>query len=197
MTMDNGMDYKKMVRQKTAKPLMWIGMASIVMFFGGLTSAVIVEYGKGTWAGFELPIEFWLSTAVIVLSSVAFVWSINQAKKDRLPQLKAGLSATLFLGLGFMVLQLLGWANLTAQGLFFTGPGHETSSSYFFVLTWAHFAHAIGGIVSLIWILVKANRNKYDSKNLLGLQVSATYWHFLGGLWIYLFVFLNYINQNF
>ena len=190
-------EIKREMRERSAKPLLWIGMASIVMFFGGLTSAVIVKHGEGGWQGFELPLAFWVSTAIIIVSSITFNWALSSAKKDQQTMLKNGVALTLVLGIGFVISQFMGWGVLKDQGIYFTGKTQQASGSYFLVLTWAHFAHLIGGIISLIVVLVNSSRGKYNSKNLLGLQLSATYWHFLGGLWIYLFLFLNFINQNF
>ena len=190
-------EIKKDMRAKSAKPLLWIGMASIVMFFGGLTSAVIVKHGEGDWQGFELPLPFWISTVIIILSSIAFNLALSAAKKDQQANIKKAIGATLLLGVAFMITQFMGWGTLKDQGIYLTGKTQQASGSYFLVLTWAHFAHLIGGIISLIVVFVNSSKDKYNSKNLLGLQLSATYWHFLGGLWIYLFIFLNFINQNF
>jgi cytochrome c oxidase subunit 3 len=196
MTLNNKELIKKDIRQRTARPLLWIGMGSIVMFFGGLTSAVIVSSGGGGWQGFEFPFPFWVSTVVILLSSATFQWAISLTKKDRLPQMKTPMVITLALGILFMISQLMGWRVLVDQGIYFTGSDYSAAASFFYVLTWAHFAHAIGGIISLIVVTAKSFKNSYNSKNLLGLQLSVTYWHFLGGLWIYLLIFLSYINQN-
>ena len=188
MVLDNTTEERKRnIRNRTAKPL----------FFGGLTSAVIVQQGGGGWFNFELPVPFLISTIVIALSSVSYIMAISLAKQNKIAALKIFIGLTLLLGITFMVTQFLGWRSLMGQGLYFTGPGHHTSASYFYVLTWAHLAHTIGGIISLGVVFVKSLREIYNSKNLLGLQLSATYWHFLGALWVYLFLFLNYINQNF
>lgn len=187
---------KAEIRKRTAKPLLWIGMGSIVMFFGGLTSAVIVKWGEGGWMGFDFPMPFWISTAVIVLSSFTFQYAISLTKQDKLQQMKTPMLLTLGLGVVFMITQLMGWRALVDQQIYFTGSEHAAAASFFYVLTWAHFAHAVGGIISLIVVTVKSFKSSYNSKNLLGLQLSVTYWHFLGGLWIYLFIFLSFINQN-
>ena len=68
------------LKQKTAMPLLWIGMVSIVMLFAGLTSAVIVSKGSKVWETFELPSSFLISTLSIVFSSATFWYAIRSVK---------------------------------------------------------------------------------------------------------------------
>ncbi len=184
---------KELKRQKVAKPLLWFGMASIVMLFAGLTSAVIVRKGDGNWLEFELPSMFLNSTAVILLSSITLIYAYLMARKDKLQALKLGLSVTLLLGVLFVVFQLIAYGQLYEGGIFMTGPGHNASGSFLYIISWVHIAHLIGGIISLVVVLFNAFREQYNSKNLLGLQLCSIYWHFLGALWIYLYVFFNVI----
>ena len=107
--------------------------------------------------------------------------------------LKNGVFITLLLGIGFAVLQFVGWNQLTSQGVFFAGSASTAAGSYLYVLTGLHLAHMLGGLISLVVVYVKSVRSAYNSDNLLGLQLSSTYWHFLTGLWVYLYIFLNFI----
>ena len=70
----------------------------------------------------------------------------------------------------------------------------NSASSFLYVLSGLHVLHLLGGIVALIVVLVNAMGNKYSSENYVGLKICSTYWHFLGGLWVYLFLFLYFIN---
>ncbi len=70
----------------------------------------------------------------------------------------------------------------------------NTSSSYLYVLTGVHIAHLGGGLLALLVVLVNALRQKYNSEDSVGLEICATYWHFLDGLWVYLFFFLMLIK---
>src|SRR5690554_1005933 len=178
-------------RNRVAKPLLWFGMISMVMLFAGLTSAVIVRKGDGNWIHYELPDAFIWSSIVIFISSITFILAIRFAKKDQLSKMKGSLSITFLLGLLFVFFQFEGYEALYNQGVYFTGKGHNASGSYLYIISWAHLAHLAGGIISLLIVLFNAFKGKYNSKKLLGLQLSSTYWHFLGGMWIYLYLFFR------
>ncbi len=70
----------------------------------------------------------------------------------------------------------------------------NTASGYLYVLTALHFIHVLAGIFVLLVVLFNAYRNKYSSENPLGMELAGIYWHFLGGLWVYLFIFLLFIR---
>ena len=188
-----GKDYKAEMMRKTRMPLIWIGIASIVMLFAALTSAVIVSKSSREWMTFELPSSFMISTVVIMLSSLTYWWAYKGAKADKNNQLKNGVWATLILGLTFAALQINGWNHMVDQGIFFAGASSTISGSYIYAISGLHLAHLIGGLVSLGIVYFKASRKRYSANNLLGLQASTTYWHFLDVLWVYLYLFLNFI----
>lgn len=179
-------------KQKSRKPLLWIAQVSIVMLFASLTSAVVVKKNDADWLQFEIPMQFFWSTMLIILSSLSFVWASVAVRKNQLNNVKAAIGLTLLLGLAFAWLQFQGWDALVDQGVYFTGPKSSAAGSFFYVLTLAHLFHLIGGIISLIVVFFKSVFEKYNSKNFLGLQLSSIYWHFLDALWIYLFIFLKY-----
>jgi cytochrome c oxidase subunit 3 len=192
VTMDN-INYKHEVKKKTSKPLLWVGIVSIVMFFGGLTSAVVVSQGGGGFINIALPQAFTLSTVVILLSSVLFHLGLTATKKGNNQLAKFSILGTLVLGLLFVYTQYMGWQTLFENGVYAVGSQSTQESSYLYLLTALHVAHLVGGLVSLIIVLVKTLKSKYTTDNYLGVQVSITYWHFLGGLWLYLFLFLKYV----
>ena len=68
-----------MKEQKTRihphKFTLWVGLASIVMMFAGLTSAYLIKRNLSNWITFDLPLIFWYSTAVIIISSITVMLS--------------------------------------------------------------------------------------------------------------------------
>ncbi len=70
----------------------------------------------------------------------------------------------------------------------------NTSSGYLYVLTVLHFVHVLAGIIVLLVVLFNAYSNKYSSENPVGMELASIYWHFLDGLWVYLFFFLLFIR---
>lgn len=188
MAMENGSaDVKP--RIPSAKIVLWIGLASIVMLFAGLTSGYIVRQAEGNWKFFEVPMAFYVSTGIILLSSITMHLGVMAVKKDRLQEVKRMLVLTLLLGAAFVFAQFLGWMALIREGVYFVDKT-TPSGSFFYVITGLHLAHLAFGLLGLIVTSVKAIRERYSSENYLGISLCATYWHFLDGLWIYLFVFL-------
>jgi len=118
-------------------------------------------------------------------------WAVFSIKNNRKTHLLWALMSTLFLGLMFAYFQWKGWGELVDSGVFFIG---NPSGSFFYVLTGLHLAHIVSGLLSLIWVLVKALTGKYHSGNYLGVRNAGIYWHFLDILWVYLFLFLLFIR---
>ncbi len=185
-------------RQGAAKPLLWIGMASMFMAFAGLASGYIVSRSslleRENWLEFALPNYFYYSTAVILLSSLSMVFALQAARKNDSNKLTTALTITLVLGLTFGVLQVLGWQSLYAGGIFFTGEGSNPAGSWVYAITSFHLAHMIGGIVTLLVTLIKASMGKYANGAILGVELAAIFWHFLDLVWICLFLFLLFIR---
>ncbi|MBK9319662.1 MAG: cytochrome c oxidase subunit 3 [Bacteroidetes bacterium] len=171
------------------KILLGIGIASIIMLFAGLTSGYIVRQAEGNWKFFEIPSAFYISSVIILLSSVTMHLALRAAKRDQFQEIKTFLIITLGLGLAFVFTQFIGWNELIKNGVHFVDKT-TPSGSFFFALSGLHLAHIAFGILGLIITGAKSIREKYNSSNYLGISLCAIYWHFLDGLWIYLFVFL-------
>ena len=162
----------KIAERKVAKPLLYIGIVSIVMLFAGLTSAYVVRADNGNWLVFELPSVVILSTAIIITSSLTMLTSQFAIKKDN---------------------QMEAWKELTAQKIFFVGKYANASGSFLYIIALVHLFHMLGGLIALSVSLTKSLLKKYSSADYLGIELTAIYWHFLDLLWVYLFLFLyNY-----
>jgi len=184
----------KAAQRKASKPLLWVGIVSIVMLFAGLTSAYVVRADNGNWLIFNLPDIFFISTAIIITSSITLYLALRMAKKNNQTGMILGLLATFTLGIAFTFTQFEGWKELTAKGIVVAGKYSNASGSFLYVLTGLHLAHLAGGLISLLVTLVKGLRRKYNAENTLGLELCSIYWHFLDILWVYLFLFLYYIR---
>ncbi len=181
---------KRITREKVAKPLLYISMVGMLMIFASLTSAYIVRQKKGDWLNFELPQMFYISTAIIIISSVSINWALAAAKKNDFKSVKWATLTTLLLGIAFTITQFQAWGALVDQKVFFAGKYSNASGSFLYVLTGLHLAHLFGGIIAVFVVWIKSIQQKYNSENLLGIRLCAIFWHFLDLLWIYLFVFL-------
>lgn len=185
---------KKITRAKVAIPLLWLSIVAMIMIFGSLTSAYVVSRGKGGWLQFELPQLFYVSTAIILISSVTMNWTLSAARKNNLKHIKIGAFITLLLGGAFIICQFKAWGELVDQKVFFAGKSSSGSGSYLYALTGLHLVHLIFGIFALMVVLVKSLGEKYNPENLLGIRLCAIFWHFLDALWIYLFLFLLFVR---
>jgi cytochrome c oxidase subunit 3 len=170
------------------KFILWLIIVTIVMLFASLTSAYIVRQSDGNWLRFDLPQVFWFTSAIILLSSFTMHSALRSARKDSIRNIRLFLSVTLGLGIIFLAGQYYSWIQLIGQDIYFVG---NPSGSFLYVLTGLHAVHLISGIVFLSVVLIGSLKYKIHSRNLIPIEMCATYWHFLGGLWIYLFIFLN------
>lgn len=189
----NEVDFQAEKRKKVMKPLLWFGMVSIVMTFAGLTSAVIVRKGDGVWMDYEIPSMFFVSSIIAVISSVFMIVSLVFAKKNNQQMLKTMLGLTLLAGAAFIFTQFVGYSQLIENGVFLAGPSSNPAGSFLYLISGLHLLHLVGGIIALLIVIFNAIKGRYNSENLLGLQVCSTYWHFMGGMWIYLYVFFRTI----
>jgi cytochrome c oxidase subunit III len=181
--------------EEASKPLamhpkkfaLWIFIASVLMIFAALTSAYIVRQADGNWMMFDLPDSFWITSAIILASSGTMHWAYLAAKRDNLGGTKLAISITTVLGLAFLIGQYVAWGDLVKRNVYFVG---NPSGSFVYVLSGLHGLHIVGGVIFLLIVLVATFRFKVHAKSLDQIEMCATYWHFLDGLWLYLFVFL-------
>ena len=181
-------------KKKSAKPMLWVSMISMVMFFAGLTSAYVISMRRDDWVTFELPDAFYISTLLIILSSITIIISQNLIKKDKRELSIAFLLITFALGIAFVWQQYAGFEDLRNAGLFFTGPTSTVSTSFIIGITLMHAFHVFAGIIVLLVVIYNHFKYKYTSNDLLGLELGAIFWHFIDVLWIYLFFFFYFIR---
>lgn len=181
----------QMLRVNPKKFTLWLFIVSIVMIFISMTSAYVVKRSDGDWLIFDLPEALLYSTFMIVASSITMHWAVISAKSDSISNLKIGLGLTFGLSIAFLLTQFYGWNQLVDRDVYFVG---NAAGSFIYVLTGLHAFHLISGIIFLIIVLISAYKYKVHSRNMLQIEMCSTYWHFLGGLWVYLFLFLSLYN---
>jgi cytochrome c oxidase subunit III len=171
----------------------WLGLASVAMLFFALTSAYILrQYNSLTsdtpdWNPIQIPSALWISTAVILLSSISFEIARRALRKNLYERFKSWISITTVLGFAFLIGQVIAWRQLASQGIYLKSNPH---SSFFYLLTALHALHLLGGLMVLSYVMVSALRLRIGMKKRLTVEVTSLYWHFMDGLWIYLFVLL-------
>ncbi|WP_171032335.1 cytochrome c oxidase subunit 3 [Polaribacter aestuariivivens] len=181
-------------KKKSAKPMLWVSMISMVMFFAGLTSAYVISMQRDDWVSFDLPNAFHISTFLIVASSITLFLSQKFLKQDKRQLSLILVVATLILGIGFIWQQYVGFNQLKSIGLFFTGPESTVSTSFIIGITFMHVLHLLAGIIVLFVVIYNHFKYKYTPNNMLGFELGAIFWHFVDILWIYLFFFFYFIK---
>ncbi len=225
---------------RSKKMLLYLTIFSICMFFAGLTSAVIVIQADTFWVEFTLPRAFYVSTAIILISSLTGNLAVRAAKASQYGRLTKMLGMTLLLGLAFGVSQFVGYSQMIQKGYHvvgniehvegeygkdhvFTYKGEQLekengkfylpqdrqrtnplneelnaqqnhASAFVYVITGAHGLHLLGGIFYLLSLLFKSFKKRFDASNNIKVRLGITYWHFLGGLWIFLLSFFLFIH---
>lgn len=181
-------------KKKSAKPMLWIAMISMVMFFAGLTSAYVISMKRDDWVSFDLPNAFYVSTFLIVLSSITLIFSQRFLKSNKRTLSLVLLVVTFILGILFIWQQYIGFNQLKSIGLFFTGPESTVSTSFIIGITFMHILHLLAGVIVLLVVIYNHFKYKYNPQDLLGFELGAIFWHFVDVLWIYLFFFFYFIR---
>jgi cytochrome c oxidase subunit 3 len=171
---------------------MWIAVASILMLFMALTSAYVFRAAVSGWQDLRTPPLLWVSTGVILASSFTFALARKGLGRDDGAAYRRWLGLTLALGVAFLACQLLAWRGLIAQGVYLASSPH---SSFFYLLTALHGLHLAGGIVGLSYLLLRAGRGARGGeeervakvRRRAAVDAVGIYWHFMDGLWVYLF----------
>lgn len=171
---------------------MWVALAAILMMFTALTSAYIVRAASGNdWRPIAMPQILLMSTALIVASSGTLEVARRKLKAAFEDSYKHWLLLTTALGLAFVGSQLLAWRQLVGQGVYVASNPH---SSFFYLLTATHGVHLLGGLMALVYLRFRTRRTERDEQALAKRHAVADavtlYWHFMDGLWIYLFLLL-------
>ena len=180
--------------RRARKMMLLFSLLSITMTFAGLTSAYIVSKARPDWLkDFELPDYFIISTLIILASSITMWLAKKNVKKKLVSKTSFWIAITFSLSIFFFLSQFLGFQELINKGYYFTGAQSTVTTSFLYVLALLHLVHVFAGVIVLIVVFVN-NKNKKYNYETLGFELAETFWHFLGFLWLYLFVFLYFFR---
>lgn len=178
-----------------SRVITWFLLLIVLMTFGGMIGAyVVISTNKAAeWRPFDLPIQIWISTTIILLSSISYHFAKSAVDNNRHSQTQKWLITTTVLGAMFISSQLLVWLALVERGFYMAGNPY---AGFFYILTGVHAIHVIGGIIALGAILLRSwyptsNKNELAYRQNLARSV-GWYWHFMGCLWIALFLLLGF-----
>ena len=192
---DNDGDRLELFVPNKARVFTWFLLIVVLMTFGGLCAAYIVTATNKAveWHPFDLPIQVWISTSIIIISSLVYHRGKVALDNFDQPRARRWLTATSALGSTFISSQLLAWLELNQRGLYFSGNPY---AGFFYILTAVHALHVLGGIVALGSVVIGTWHEIYSEARWKRLQslgeVVGWYWHFMGGVWLVLFILLGF-----
>lgn len=165
----------------TAKIGLGIFLAVVGALFALFASAYFMRMEFVDWQTPPLPRVIWLSTALLIASSIALHISVvsvrnGEIESTRLALVTGGLTALAFLG-G----QLLAWRELSAGGYLLET---NAANGFFYLMTGMHGLHIIGGLFGLAVTTRKAWSTPKDDQLRLNVELCAMYWHFLLFIWV-------------
>jgi len=176
--------------------MLWMGVIGSSLLFASIFIIYLIRVHHENGHFIALPDMFWLSTLVILFSSITLHEANLAFAQERFLHYRVFLGSTFLLGVTFMLLQISGWLELIEGGVFI---GRNTSVAFIYLLTGLHLLHILAGVVYLSILFRKAvkNRTYIDSfiysvnpPNRLRLKLMTRYWHFVDALWLVVFIFL-------
>ncbi len=172
------------------KLLMYIGIGSMTMMFAGWISAYMVRQGQGRWEDIQLPSAFYISTALILLSSVTVHFAVKGFQKKNMGQYKGMLIATVVLGLLFIMFQINGFTTMYNE-MDIKLNANNAAGEFTYVIPFVHGLHVVGGVLALLVVFllnfIRSRKGVYKST---GIEIAAIFWHFVDALWLFIFIFL-------
>lgn len=197
MDLTEGTRQEKTARSK--KMMLWFGIGSLIMSFSALISAFIVSSkqrkDKDWLSSYDLPNAFYISVGIILLSSLTFILAKKALKQNNRQITTVWLLVTLVLGIGFVFSQIEGFRQIIQAGYNFTGPTSNITMSYIYLIALVHIMHVIAGLICILVVIYNHFKQKYNTNNMLGLELAANFWHFVDLLWLVLFLFLYFFRD--
>jgi cytochrome c oxidase subunit 3 len=170
-----------------AKTALWVFLAIATSLFTLFVSAYAMRLGLADWTPLPRPRLLMLNTALLVGASLAMQWTVHAARRAERDQVRRGLWASGLLTFGFLAGQLFVWKQLNDAGYFVSS---SAATSFFYLLTAVHGLHVLGGLVAWVRASARAWRDPDQASIRLGIELCATYWHYLLAVWLVLYALL-------
>jgi cytochrome c oxidase subunit 3 len=171
----------------TAKLAITLLIVSLASMFAAVAFLWVFRLRDRLNFVFKSPDILWLSTFLILASSVTFVLAVRAIRRDDQKGLRRNMYLTAILGGLFVVSQLVAWGQLINAGVY---AQNNPFSGLFYVMTGVHAFHVLIGLVWLGFIISLMNRSAFTSKKHLAISLSASYWHLMDAVWIVFFILL-------
>jgi len=170
-----------------AKTGLWVFLAVVTSLFALFISAYSMRLSFPDWTPLPRPRLLMLNTAVLVLASLAMAWTVRAARRADLPRVRSRLLLSGLLTMGFLVGQLIVWKQLVDAGYFVSA---SAATAFFYLFIALHGVHVLGGMVAWARAVRRVRPGADGDRIRLGVELCATYWHFLLAVWLVLYVLL-------
>lgn len=165
------------------KTMMAVFLVAVIVLFLTLTLLFMSRGELSTQFPFEMPVWAWVGLIILGISSFFLEKSRSELKAHRFDSSLFWLRITAILGLVFIGTQIAFFGDLAGQNILI---GQNNGGGYLYILTGLHGTHVLAGCLVLV-LTMRAIRKRPDShKTPLTFSVGSFFWHFLGGLWVYL-----------
>jgi len=171
-----------------AKTALWVFLAVATSLFTLFISAYAMRLSFADWSPLPQPRLLMLNTAVLVCASLAMEWTVHAAQGAELVRVRRRLVGAGLLTMGFLAGQLIVWKQLIDAGFFVTA---SAATAFFYLFTAVHGVHVLGGLVAWARAVLRVLRQREDADRIrLGVELCATYWHYLLAVWLVLYALL-------
>ena len=177
------------LREDQVRLGLWMFLATVTMLFAAFTSAYVVRRSGSDWRPVALPPILWLNTLILAGSSLAVEAANRSGLRGRWRQAMVAMMSALASGVAFLLGQFAAWRQMVAAGVYLPSSPH---SSFFFMLTGAHALHLVAALVVLVWgAMATRSGNRAPREWAAQMGICRTFWHYLGGVWVFLFALLS------
>jgi len=169
---------------------LYVLLAASTMLFAAFTSAMVVRRGLGDdWVSMPKPPILLVNTGILLASSVALEVARRALRAGGRAKFNGWWTAGTALGMLFLAGQAVAWNQLNSASVLIS---NNPSNSFFYVLTVSHAVHLLGGVSALFYVDIQALRLSLGPAKRTAIDISAIFWHFLDGLWLYLMVLIYF-----
>jgi cytochrome c oxidase subunit 3 len=170
-----------------AKTALWVFLGVATSLFVLFVSAYAMRLALADWTPLPRPRLLMLNTALLVGASLAMEWTARAARRGDSEHVRHGLLASGLLTLGFLAGQLTVWKQLNDAGFILSS---SAAAAFFYLFTAVHGLHVVGGLVAWLRAVLRTWRGSDADRIRLGIELCATYWHYLLAVWVVLYALL-------
>ena len=195
MSLETAIDRNEIGHENEARDTVSsISMTVILISFSMLFASLFLGYvyfrlNQSTWPPMgmdKLSLTYpFLSTVFIFMSSLIYLMMEKWNETISLNKVRYSYLLVLLFGLGFFYSQFELWSALEEINIF---AGSGIFGSILHGFTWIHAAHVVIGYLCLLYLIPSIYFNNKKQIDRLKLKNVGKFWHFLGLVWLIMFV---------